>query len=260
MTLSTSARRLGGAVALSLTVCLAAACADGGRSGLMAMPSPATDRSPVTLDFTDRPDGPAPTDFGGPASVRISDRTLEKPGFVIRDGRMVFRPRGNGSVAAYFTSGDFGGGTITQAAARFVFLPQGGTPGTFALIVSKTALDLPFGMHLVVTPKEWNVGVWAPAGDASGLTLLQGGTFASPLAQDGRTELAVRVTIDGARAGIELPDGNRVTVCDQRIRDWSGPYATFESLTKAGTDSLVGFTELMARPTGERSTSGDCTT
>jgi hypothetical protein len=192
--------------------------------------------------------------------VRISDPGFQKPGYVIRDGRMVFRPRGSARTAAYFTSGDFGGGTmIDTISARFVFVPRGGTAGTLALIVSRSSLKPPFGLHLVITPTEWNVGVWAPPQDPAGLTLLAGGQFEPPLRQDGRTELDVAVTIDNARAEIRLPDDRRESVCDPRIARWAGPYATFESLTeRSETDSLVGFTRISARPGSARPNPSAC--
>jgi len=66
--------------------------------------------------------------------------------------------------------------------------------------------------------------------------------------QDGTRVYETQVEIDGARAHIELPHGQRRIVRDQRIADWAGSFATFEAYSIHGlTDSRVGFTEIWAQ-------------
>jgi hypothetical protein len=123
------------------------------------------------------------------------------------------------------------------------------------LVVSNTIFRPPFPIHLSVGTDKWGFGIWPPLDGEKipDLIILDGGEFNPPLKDDGTTVYESEVTLDGDVATIRLPDGNRRTVKDKRIAEWSGNYATFEAFAKNGlTDPVVSFTEIWTRrrPTG----------
>ena len=206
---------------------------------------------PITraeIDFRGFPDGAAPLSFGpGEASLRSSPSEDAGAQLRIVDGKLTNMPVIESGTAGYYTSPDLGG-TVTDLGARWVFTPRGGTPGTMAMLVSQSALDFPFAVHLVITPGTWSFGVWPPHGEPEqGLQVLQSEAFTAPLAQDGVRVHEARVKIEGERVAIDLPDGQHRVIRDPRIAAWSGHFATFEAFSDHGlTDSRTGFTEIWA--------------
>lgn len=200
------------------------------------------------VDFTQYPDGPAPRQFGpGEASVRTSPSDDSGAQLRVMDGKLTNMPMVEGGTAGYYTTPNLGG-PVTELGARWVFIPRGGTPGTMAMLVSQTALDVPFAVHLVITPGTWSFGVWPPHGDPEGkLQVLQSEAFTAPLEQDGVHVYEARVTIEGERVELDLPDGQQRVIKDPRIAQWAGNFATFEAYSDHGlTDSRVGFTAAWA--------------
>ncbi len=201
------------------------------------------------LNFQTLPNGPAPANFGpGPALQTTAPPDNAATQLRIVGGKLTNESTLSGRAAGYYTSASLGG-PIRTIGARWTFRRQGGTPGAMALLVSQTAMHLPFSVHLVITPGEWSFGVWPPDGATpGGLQTLQSQPFDVPLNQDGDQVYETRVEINGARADIDLPDGQHQTVTDHRIADWAGPFATFEAYADHGvTDSRVGFTEIWAQ-------------
>ncbi|MGV0795034.1 hypothetical protein [Mycolicibacterium sp. XJ1819] len=207
--------------------------------------------STVSLDFSDFPDGEPPATFGdGPSKVSVNE-TKTDPGarFRIADGKLTIDPTEPGQTGSYFHTPDLGE-PVVKIGARWVFKPRQGTPdGAMALVVSNKIFRPPFPVHLSVTAYGWGYGVWPPmeGEEIPELDMIMAGRFDPPLEQDGTTVYETEVLLNGDRALIRLPDGQRRTVRDKRIADWAGHYATFEAWAKDGlTDSTVAFTEVWA--------------
>jgi hypothetical protein len=201
------------------------------------------------LNFQVLPDGPPPANFGpGPALLSAAPPDGAATELRIVGGKLTNESTVSGRAAGYYTSASMGA-PITTIGARWTFTPRAGTPGAMALVVSQTALHPPFPVHLVITPNFWSFGVWPSDGMVPGeLHTLQCQRFRVPLKQDGTRIYETQVEIDGERAHIELPHGQRRIVRDQRIADWAGSFATFEAYSDHGlTDSRVGFTEIWAQ-------------
>jgi hypothetical protein len=201
------------------------------------------------LNFQVLPDGPAPAIFGpGPAVLTVNPPDNHQTELRIVGGKLTNDSTVPGRAAGYYTSADLGG-PITSIGARWTFTQRGGTPGSMALLISKKGPSRPFPVHLVITPNRWIFGVWPPDGAEPGaLQTLQEQYFPEPLSQDGTQVYETRVQITGARADIDLPDGEHQVLVDDRIAQWAGSFATFEAYSDIGlTDSRVGFTEIWAQ-------------
>ncbi|BBY28625.1 hypothetical protein GCM10023114_18460 [Mycolicibacterium sediminis] len=193
-------------------------------------------------------DGPPPPTFGpGPATLAADPPSDPGAQLRIAGGRLTNDPSGPGRAAGYYTSADLGG-PITRIGARWTFAPRGGSQGAMALVVSRNGLNLPFSVHLNITPKFWSFGVWpAGGGPGTGLQTLGYEQFDVPLAQDGTTEHETQVVIEGERVDVTLPDGEHRVIRDPRIAEWAGSFATFEVYAdNAMTDSRAGFTDVWA--------------
>ncbi|MDF0531093.1 hypothetical protein P0W64_01470 [Tsukamurella sp. 8F] len=240
-----------------VAVVAAAACVWGFTRG---EPTPPPARS-VDLDLSKLPDGPAPDRFGPDEPAAYSWKG-EGDGLRprVRGGRLETAPQTTGAAATYMTSRRLGAG-IAEIGARWVFeapvRPKGAAGrGAIALVVSDAIADgaaqpaPPFGLHLVVTAVNWNLAVKGRDA-AQPLTVIAAGSFASPLAEDGRTANEIRVGIRGTTATIEPPDGTRRVVTDARIGAWRGGHATFETYANHGaSDSRGAFERVWAH--GER--------
>ncbi|WP_156763397.1 hypothetical protein [Mycobacterium scrofulaceum] len=201
------------------------------------------------LNFQVLPNGPAPGAFGpGPAMLTVNPPDNSPTELRIVGGKLTNDSTVPGRAAGYYTSASLGA-PITGIGARWTFTRRGGTPGAMAMLISQSALRPPFPLHLVITPNRWIFGVWPPDGPVPGtLQTLQEQYFPVPLKEDGAEVYEVRVEINGARADIDLPDGQHQIVIDPRIAEWAGPFATFEAYSDNGvTDSRVGFTEIWAQ-------------
>lgn len=200
------------------------------------------------LSPKDLSDGPAPETFGpGPATMATDPPNDAATMLRIVYGKLTNDPTVPGRAAGYYTSADLGG-PITRIGARWTFTPRGGTSGAMALVVSQNGLNLPFAVHLTVTPDLWSFGVWPrDGGPIGGLQTLGWRRFDVPLIQDGAKVYQTQVDIAGERADIELPDGQRFVIRDERIAEWAGSFATFEVYADNGlTDSRAGFTDIWA--------------
>ncbi len=207
--------------------------------------------SVVSLKFADLPDGPAPTTVSG-VPARVSPEVVpDDPGakFRIVNGKLTVEPTKARQGASYFNVQL--GAPVVNIGARWVYNPRGGTKdGAMALLVSREAVKPPFPVHFTATPYKWAYGVWPPVegGNIPQLENLEEGEFNPPLKEDGTTVYEAQVTLDGDRALISLPDGQRRTIRDKRIAEWVGGYATFEAWARNGvTDAAVAFTEIWAR-------------
>jgi hypothetical protein len=201
-----------------------------------------------SLKFADFPDGSAPEFFAGPTKVS-PEFIADDPGakFRIKDGKLTVEPTQPRQTASYFSTPDLGA-PIVRIGARWTFNPRGGTKdGAMCLLVSNEVIRPPFPVHLCNTPYKWAYGVW-PAqqeGESEKLEYLQEGVFDPPLKEDGTTVYETDVALDGDRALVTLPDGQRITIRDRRIAEWAGRIATFEAFAKNGvTDSAAAFTEI----------------
>ena len=205
----------------------------------------------VELDFSRLENATSPTTFDTGQEAVLSQGT-DDPGsaFVVSDGRMRFAPTREGPAAAYLTTPDLGA-PVTSLGAKWVFQPRGGTSGAMSLLVSRGVRPAappivpPIPVHYVVTPTNWNFGVWKEY--TSGLEVIAAGQFEQPLAQDGSTVYETNLEIDGSRVTINLPDGDRRIVNDPRISQWRGNFASFESYANNGlTDSAAAFEDVWA--------------
>ena len=207
--------------------------------------------SKVSLKFSDFPDGPPPPTFGnGPTKVspeHVDDDPSAK--FHIVNGKLTVEPTIARQGASYFSTPDLGA-PVVGLGARWTFNPRGDTKdGSMVLLVSNKILRPPFPVHLSVSAYKWAYGVWPPLDGEKipELDNVQEGQFDPPLKEDGTTVYEAEVALDGDRALISLPDGQRITVRDKRIAEWPGNFATFEAWAKNGlTDSAVAFTEVWA--------------
>jgi hypothetical protein len=206
------------------------------------------------LNFRVLPDGRPPVTFGpGPALLTANPPDDAPTWLTIVGGKLTNESTVSGRAASYYTSASLGA-PVTTIGARWTFTSRGGTPGAIGLLVSQTAVYLPFSVHLAITPNLWSFGVWPPGDVAAGeLQTLKSRCFRTPLEQDGTRIYETQVEIQGQRADIKLPDGQHQVVQDQRIADWAGSFATFEAYSDHGlTDSRVGFTEIWAQSLGVR--------
>jgi hypothetical protein len=213
--------------------------------------------SSTSLNFAGVPDGDAPLDFGPGVATISPDFIFDDPGakFRIVDGKLTVEPTQARQTASYYSTPDLGS-PVTKIGARWTYNPRGGTKdAAMGLLVSNKIVRPPFPIHLAITPYKWAYGVWPPMDGEKvpELDNLAEGEFDPPLKEDGTTVYEAEVTLDGDRALISLPDGQRPTVRDKRIAEWAGNFATFEAWAKNGvTDSAVAFTEIWAgrRPIG----------
>ena len=207
----------------------------------------------VSSDFSAAPDGPVPATFGsGQPATNSNGLVAPGDGMKVFDRTLTFTPTSTGRVAGYFSTPDLLS-PVRDLGASWVFRPgQGDTYGAVALLISRELQNKipqaapPFGMHLVITPINWNVSVKSPdLGEP--LEVIASGSFAKPLPVDGKTASTVSVRVDGGKLAIVLPDGNKTIVKDPRISRWRGNFATFEVFVNYGaTDAYPGFTKLWA--------------
>lgn len=107
------------------------------------------------------------------------------------------------------------GGDVTTVGAEFAFSSYTQVGGVLCLSIQATSIatDTPVPVspvHLNVSPTEWRLDVNAEHG--TGVEPISGGTFATPLASDGRTLHRVEINLDRAagRVVLDLPDGRHV--------------------------------------------------
>ncbi|MCG5431647.1 hypothetical protein LV457_04990 [Mycobacterium sp. MYCO198283] len=205
----------------------------------------------VALEVSKAADGAPPSAFdtGQPATT---SQSATDPGsnFVVRDGKLTYKPTTNDVSAAYYSTPNMGA-PVNALGARFVFYPGQGTNGAVTLLISRGVRgELPWPvppipLHFVVTAVNWNLAVGKD--EQTPLEIIAAGDHKEPLVEDGRTAYTVSAEIDGARVKLHLPDGQERVVEDARISQWQGNYATFEVYSNHGlTDSIGGFEELWA--------------
>jgi hypothetical protein len=206
----------------------------------------------AVMSFSGFKDGPAPSTFAnGPVTISPRD-VADDPGAKLQiiGGKLTVDPKKPGGNASYFTTPNMGTPVI-DIGAKWTFTRRGGSPdGAVGLVVSDTIFRPPFPIHLSVGATKWGFGIWPPLDGEKipDLIILDGGVFDPPLKDDGTTVYETQVILDNDVATIRLPDGQKRTVKDKRIAEWSGNYATFEAFAKnALTDAVVGFTEIWAR-------------
>jgi hypothetical protein len=210
----------------------------------------------VSLDFTGVTDGPPPSRFDT-GQIAASSKSPTDPGsnFMVRNGRLTYRPTTNKVSAAYFSTPDMGA-PVTSLGASWVFSPGDGTFGAIALLVSRGTQDPmppivpPVAVHFVATAVNWNLSVGQ--NEARPLETVATGDFAEPLKEDNATSYSVSIYLDGEKATINLPDGGKQIVKDPRISEWQGNFATFEVYSNYGlSDSIGGFEQVWADSTGK---------
>jgi hypothetical protein len=197
--------------------------------------------------FSGQPDGEVPLLFpAGAATVTANPDSDPGTHFRIEHGTLTNRPGINGRTASYLSTPDLDG-PVTRIGARWTFKPGSGSAGIMALLISKNLMTPPVSMHLAITPDSWSFGVWPPGEGADRLIELRTGSFGIPLPEDGVQINETEVNVDGNRAEIRLPDENVITITDDRIAEWSGPYAVFEAFANNGaTASRAAFTDIWA--------------
>ena len=232
----------------------AAACASDAPD-FTPIPMAAPTASEVYGNFSQLPDGPAPTTFssGAPAHIAESIDPGSKPRII--NGQLTFRPTGkNGPAAGYFQT-DALERSVTRIGFRWIFSPATGkTPGIAAAAVTGELAHFIDGsspvmpLHFIVERGGWNYSV-APERDKGGVELLSiaSGAFNPPLAEDGKTIHSVEICVEKETATLSLPDGTEQTVRDPRIRAWASRFAFFEPFSSTGDpSSIAGFTEVWA--------------
>jgi hypothetical protein len=236
-------------VAVTVLMMTSTACQRSQRVDIPPDPNTPT-LTKISLKFADVSGDIAPESIDGAPTTVSPDFIWDDPGakFRVKDGKLTVEPTQARQGASYY-SVDLGAPVVTIG-ARWTYNPRGGTrDGSMVLLVSNTVVKPPFPVHLSVSAYKWAYGVWPPLDGDKIPTLdnIQEGQFDPPLKEDGTTVYEAEVALDGDRALISLPDGQRITVRDKRIAEWAGNYATFEAWAKNGvTDAAVGFTEIWA--------------
>lgn len=207
--------------------------------------------SVTKLNFSDMPDGPAPTVFGdGPVTLLSNPKDDSTARLRVEDGKLTPEFDRNDRFSSYFCSPMLAA-PVENIGARWTFTKRGDSDtGVAALLITDEILKAPLPVHLIISPTKWSFGVWPPgetSDDTAALETIKRGKFKPPLETDGTTVYEVDVWLEGDRAEINLPDGSSVVVSDERIAEWSGRFAVFEAHAQnAESDVQVGFTEVWA--------------
>jgi hypothetical protein len=106
-----------------------------------------------------------------------------------------------------------------------------------------TTADRPdAGMHLVLTNKGWELGIY-PTDQP--LEVVQSGVFDSSMLTGAVLRFEVRR--DGQRLQLVLPDGTLVDIRDERIKNFTGQWAAWELFERSGADQGIGARAIWAQ-------------
>jgi len=139
---------------------------------------------------------------------------------------------------------------VFRIGIEVVFSKQWSADSTAAMIISDgpvpdlvTTADRPTaGLHLVLTNKGWELGIYP---SDKPLEVVQSGVFDTSTLTEAVLRFEVRR--DGQRFQLVLPDGTVVDIRDERINNFTGQWAAWELFEESGGDQGVGARAIWAQ-------------